>query len=245
MGALRAKCRSKTELPLTLQVSGLLFGIAPKSSQKSLAPSAVARFAPANRASLRFSPRPGGADSTSMYSCASAAIHRRAPAGSLRPRLRCSAPLTARFLHESVHPCTASRKTVASLRSCRSPLSFASICCSCFCGRMPPNRGPVRHGEQAEEMPEGACAGCARVRCVHTDVHSANPVACSRTRRAGCPEGAPSGVCFFGCFLCTSKESNPLGHRPSGSSALEDQQTKSEMGSGFRRNDEPMARRSQ
>jgi len=94
-------------------------------------------------------------------------------------------------------------------------LCFALRCC--FCGRMPPNWGPLWRGERAEEKPEGARAGCARVRCMHMDVHSANPAARSRTWRAGCPEGAPPGVCFFGDFLYTSKESYPLGRRPSGS----------------------------
>ena len=94
-------------------------------------------------------------------------------------------------------------------------------CCFCFCGRMPPKQGPLWRGEGAQEKPEGWRAGCAPVRCMHMDVHSANPVAHSRTRRAGCPESAPPGVCFFGYFLCTSKESNPLAQRASGSSALE------------------------
>jgi len=89
-----------------------------------------------------------------------------------------------------------------------------------FCGRMPPNRGPMRRGECAEGKSEGGRARCAPVRCMYTDVHSANPGAQSRTRRAGCPEGAPPGVCFFAYFLCTSKESKPLARRASGSSAL-------------------------
>jgi hypothetical protein len=68
--------------------------------------------------------------------------------------------------------------------------------------------------------PEGWRARCAPVRCAHMDVRSANPAARSRTRRAGCPESAPPGVCFFGYFLCTSKESDPLARRASGSFAL-------------------------
>ena len=95
----------------------------------------------------------------------------------------------------------------------------ASRCC-CFCGRMPPKRGPLWRGEQVEGQPEGARAGSARGRCAHKDVRSAPPGTCSRTRRAGCPESAPPGVCFFGDFLCTSKESYPLARRASGSLAL-------------------------
>ena len=95
----------------------------------------------------------------------------------------------------------------------------------CCCGRMPPKRGLVRRGEGAQEKPAGARAGCARVRwCTRTYTQRTSE-APSRTRRAGCPEGAPSGVCFFGDFLCTSKESYPLARRASGSSALEDRST--------------------
>jgi len=128
----------------------------------------------------------------------------------------------------------------------------ASRCC-CFCGRMPPKRGPLWRGEQVEGQPEGARAGSARGRCAHKDVRSAPPGTCSRTRRAGCPESAPPGVCFFGYFLCTStapqerreqrswprsgegqdarsQESNPLGRRTSGSTAL--QEKSKELDSG-------------
>ena len=55
--------------------------------------------------------------------------------------------------------------------------------------------GPLWRGERAQEKPEGARAGCARVRCMHTDVHSANPGARSRTRSTGiCGERATGGV---------------------------------------------------
>src|SRR5258705_10091039 len=85
---------------------------------------------------------------------------------------------------------------------------------------MPPKWGPLWRGEGAEEKPEGWRARCAPVRCAHTDVRSTNPGVPSRTCRAGCPESAPPGVCFFGDFLCTSKESYPLARRASGSPAL-------------------------
>ena len=108
--------------------------------------------------------------------------------------------------------------------------------------------GPLWRGERAEEKPAGWRAGCAPVRCMHMDVHSANPVARSRSRRAGCPETAPPGVCFFGYFLCTSKESDPLARRASGSLALRKIKMNSrlrgndvkrkKLDSGFRRNDE-------
>src|SRR5262249_50669613 len=96
-------------LSLSLRLNELLFGIAPKSSQKGLAPSAMLGRASARPGALRFSPRPGCADSTSLYCCAGAAIHRRAPSGCFRPRLRCSAPLTAHGStgSKAVHPWTA------------------------------------------------------------------------------------------------------------------------------------------
>jgi hypothetical protein len=57
--------------------------------------------------------------------------------------------------------------------------------------------GPLWRGERVEEKPEGARARCARGRCAHMDVRSATPGTRSRTWRAGCPEGALLGVCFF------------------------------------------------
>ena len=92
----------------------------------------------------------------------------------------------------------------------------------CFCGRMPPKKGPLWRGERAEEKPEGARARCARVRCAHMDVRSANPVARSRTWRAGCPEGALLGVCFFRLpFFAQAKKGDSLARRASESFALQ------------------------
>ncbi len=55
----------------------------------------------------------------------------------------------------------------------------------CFCGRdcraLRSSRVPLGRGEQAQEKPEGARAGCARVRREHRDVLPANPGACSRS----------------------------------------------------------------
>ena len=149
--------------------------------------------------------------SLSAHPCARSALARilRAPL-----RAFSAAPCDARhrerrrFFHESVHPCTALRN--------RSPLEKPSekkrsaSSCFCFCGRMPPKRGPLWRGEGAQEKPEGWRAGCAPVRCAHMDVRSTDPGAASRSRRAGCPKTASPGVCFFGYFLCTSKESDPL-----------------------------------
>jgi hypothetical protein len=74
---------------------------------------------------------------------------------------------------------------------------------------------PPGRGEQVEEKPEGSRAGCARVCRQHRDVLSANPGACSRSRRAGMPvdrvlEGALSLVTFFGQ---AKKVTRPPGRR--------------------------------
>ena len=98
--------------------------------------------------------------------------------------------------------------------------------------------GPLWRGERAEEKPEGWRAGCAPVRCMHTDVQSANPGARSRTWRAGCPEGALLGVCFFRLpFFAQAKKGDSLARRASESSALLDRKEKVKMDSRLRGND--------
>jgi hypothetical protein len=88
---------------------GLLLAL-PKSNQKARHRMRWFDSHRANRTSLRFSARRGCSDSTSLYCFASAAIHRRDPAGIFRRGLRCSAPRTAPLIHESVHPCTTSTR---------------------------------------------------------------------------------------------------------------------------------------
>src|SRR5678809_47823 len=103
---------------------------------------------------------------------------------------------------------------------------------------MPPKRGPLWRGEGVEEKPEGWRAGCAPVRCMHMDVHSANPGAPSRTWRAGCPEGALLGVCFFRLpFFAQAKKGDSLARRASESSALQDRKEKVKMDSRLCGND--------
>ena len=128
--------------------SGLLFGIAPKSNQKGLAPDAVVRFASgncscvalppasmpsrANRTALCFSALRGCADSTSMYCCASAAIHRRAPSGLIRnacdarhrerrvdPRIRASLHCVRENVRVDARNGRAAALAVASAAGCR------------------------------------------------------------------------------------------------------------------------------
>ena len=95
-----------------------------------------------------------------------------------------------------MHPCTASLRSFAHIETLRGSKSHERPLLRQDAAEM----GPLWRGEGAQEKPEGWRAGCASVRCMHMDVHSANPVAPSRTRRAGCPESAPPGCVSFGDF---------------------------------------------
>ena len=97
--------------------------------------------------------------------------------------------------------------------------------------------GPCGAARGRRKMPEGWRAGCAPVRCMHMDVHSANPGTRSRTRRAGCPESALLGVCFFRLpFFAQAKKGDSLARRASESFALE--RARMKMDSRFRGNDD-------
>src|SRR6478609_7546635 len=103
---------------------------------------------------------------------------------------------------------------------------------------------PLWRGERVEEKPEGSRAGSARGRCAHMDVRSATPGSRSRTRRAGCPESALLGVCFFRLpFFAQAKKGDSLARRASESPALQEARKSKELDSGFRRNDEQGDRR--
>jgi len=75
------------------------------------------------------------------------------------------------------------------------------------------SRAPLGRGEQAEEKSRVARsrAGCARVRCQYRDVLSADPVACSRSRRGmDAPATAAARVSFsLVTFFWTSKRKSP------------------------------------
>ena len=94
-------------------------------------------------------------------------------------------------MHESVHPCTASLRSFASRQTCRKGDERELLLLRQDAAEM----GPLGRGEWVEEKPEGARARCARVRCMHMDVHSANPGTHSRTWSTGmCGERATGGV---------------------------------------------------
>ena len=76
---------------------------------------------------------------------------------------------------------------------------------------------PLGRGEGAKEKPVGARARCPRVRCRHTDVPSANPVASSRSRRAGARRPRPRGCPFSGLLLFgQAKRSDPAARKADG-----------------------------
>src|SRR3954462_4641520 len=127
------------------------------------------------------------------------------------------AEATARATAQQQHSnSTATAATTTDLLLCSlSLLSLRTWNVRCF---RAPRLPRLADGEKAAQR---ARARCACVRSQHRDVLSANPGVCERTWRAGCPEGAAVGVCFFGYFLCTSKESDTLLRRRSGSLALE------------------------
>src|SRR5262249_55638279 len=132
--------------------------------------------------------------------------------GFLRPRLRCSAPLTAR-LPKVLTP------SVPGLRERRRRRDSQSGG-SCFCGRMPPEPGPRKARRRRGGLsPQGTAQDARSFAAVQGRTVSEPPQRLRAPGAHGCAEGAPSGVCFFGYLLCTSKEGDPLGRRPSGSLA--------------------------
>ena len=138
----RALLFRESELSLALRASELLLAL-PKSNQKARRPTRWFDSHRANRTALRFSALRGCADSTSMYCCASAAIHRRAPAGLIRNA--CDARHRERRAHPP-NPCIPAFRRTGRSRHRR----IWASCCSCCCGRMPPKRGPLWRGERAE-----------------------------------------------------------------------------------------------
>jgi hypothetical protein len=71
-------------------------------------------------------------------------------------------------------------------------------------------RVPVSRGESRTETSAGSRAGCARVRCTHTEVRSTNPGMSSRTAAGG----AAPGVCSLWLLsLAQARESDPRAGR--------------------------------
>ncbi len=171
----------------------------------------------ARQNALCFSGTAGSSESTSLCWHPTRAPRARAPAGFFRRSLRCSAPRKAPL--SSTNPC------IPALRFCDRSLLCKSgeelkECKRLLLQQGAAQTGPLWRGERVEEKPEGASAGSARGRCGHTDVRSATPGTRSRTRRAGCPEGAQRGVCFFRLpFFAQAKKGDSLARRASESFA--------------------------
>ena len=182
----------------------LLRRSAPKSNQKGLAPTTVVRFA--------------SCESNCPVLLGVAGLRRQYIHVLLRkrgdPSPRPCGPFSATpamlgtangaLVHEFVHPCTAPTQSSASmLIGCELlPLLLRQDAAA--------TGPPVARRACAGRSPKGG-AHDARQFAVSTWMCCQRTAgARSRTWRAGCPEGATPGVCFFGYFLCTSKESGPL-----------------------------------
>jgi len=92
--------------------------------------------------------------------------------------------------------------------------------CSGFCAQdaralLSPG-SPWSCGGSGRKGPQGAREGSRAFRCcTGCAISGTRPM--TRTVRAGARTAQGAGVCFFAYFLCTSKESRPLGRRTSGS----------------------------
>ena len=188
--------------------SRLLFGIAQKVGKKARHRTRWSDSHRANRTALCFSASRGRSDSTVPVLLRDRGDPSPRPFGLIPRILRCSAPRTAPVVPRtpSIHGL---RRTSRLGRRASAFVSALAVASAAGCRPM----GPLWRGEGAEEKSEGGrardgrdaggramqerFAGCAPVRCMYMDVHSANPAAASRTRSTGmCGERA-TGVCFF------------------------------------------------
>ena len=88
---------------------------------------------------------------------------------------------------------------------------------SCFCGMDAANGGPCGAASGRRKARRVARRTRASSLCVQ-DAHSANPVARSRTRRAGCPESATPGGVSLGYFSLHKQRKVTRSLQASGSS---------------------------
>jgi len=137
------------------------------------------------------------------------------------------------LIHESVHPCTALGRSFASATSRTRALASASAA-GC---RL--NGAPCGAASMRRKKPEGWRAGCAPVRCQHTDVLSANRrsmLAQSEGRMPG--DRATGGVLSFGDFSLHKQRKVTRSPQASGSFLFKREAESKELDSGLRRNDE-------
>jgi len=225
-------------LSLALRASELLFGIAPKSSQKGLAPDAVVWFASGEPNFPALLARAGLLRQYIRVLLRQRGDPSPRPFGQFRPQLRCSAPRTAPVsTNPSIHGLRRSRRS-SPLQICRKSKTSERLLLRQDAAQPGPRKARRRragkspqgtahdarsfaavHGRTVSEPPERLCAPAGQATAWMPEVEQ---------RRSSCrmPGGrAFPGCAFFGYFLCTSKESDPLGRRPSGSLALDRQAT--------------------
>jgi len=191
----------------------------PKSNQKARHRTRWFDSHRANRTALRFSSRRGCSNSTSMYCFAIAAIHRRDPAGIFPPHLRCSAPRTAPYIHESVRPWTVLMQSCVSLPWSRERLLLLLRQDAAQTGPPEARRGC------AGSVRRRAHTMCARSPNVHgrTSGEPRSTLADLEGRMPG--RRAAGGGLLFGYFLLAIQEKVTRSPEASGSFALQENST--------------------
>jgi len=195
--------------------SGLLFGIAPKSNQKGLAPDAVVRFASCESNCPALLAAAGWLRQYIRVLLRQRGDPSPRPFGRFRPRLRCSAPRTVLVSTNPSIPGLRRRERMVKR-------TFRLLLLRQDAAQPGPRKARRR---RAGKSPQGTAHDARSFAAVHGRTVSEPP------ERLCAPAGqepggrAFPGCAFFGYFLCTSKESDPLGRRPSGSLALDRQAT--------------------
>jgi len=196
----RIRCPS-ARLPLAFGKRSL-FGIAPKSNQKGLAPDAVVWFASGEPNYPALLARTG-----LLRQYIHVLLRKRGdpsprPFGLIRHGLRCSAPRT---VPSSMNPCIPALRRRE--RLVHSKFAEGAISASgCFCGRMPPKWGPCGAARVRRKSPKDGAHDArqfvARTRmCVQRTPERPCALGGQDARRA-----RHRGVFLSVTFLCTSKE---------------------------------------
>ena len=193
----------------------------PESNQKARHRALCFDSHPANQNSLCFSAVRGCSDSTSMYCFAIAAIHRRDPAGSFPPHLRCSAPRRRRLsANPSIHGLRLRNLNTLACSGMRAKQTGASIALDLAFDLGSPLSGPSIAGF-VDKARRGAAMD-RRTREQYMDVLSERPHKGEKRRepRARNARGARRGWILFGDFLLSIQEKVTRSTQSSGSSAL-------------------------
>jgi len=144
------------------------------------------------------------------------------PFGLIRHGLRCSAPRTVPWSTNPSIPGLRRSRRSSPLQICRKSKTSERLLLRQDAAQPGPRKARRR---RAGKSPQGTAHDARSFAAVHGRTVSEPP------ERLCAPAGqepggrAFPGCAFFGYFLCTSKESDPLGRRPSGSLALDRQAT--------------------